>query len=193
MPHRLFPLALVALLAAAPVPSRADELTTVRAKIGAAMLAAKSFVVTTKASTGYTVIMTFVAPDRYHSALTYSGGNLDIVLVGPIAYVSDDGRRTYRKSDAPAEVLASRDRLRDVPVDQLLPDKTVAGKTWGRFAATSSGPQKDQLLTCSFDKTTYRLNDCTNEGLSLTFSRYDDPTNAVTIPANVTPPAPAGH
>ena len=54
------------------------------------MAAAKSFVVTTTASTGLSVTMTFVAPDRYHSALAYSG-TTDVVLVGPVAYISDDG------------------------------------------------------------------------------------------------------
>ena len=39
------------------------------------------------------------------------------------------------------------------------------------------------MLTCTYDKTTYRINDCSNEGMTLTFSRYDDPANAVTLPA----------
>jgi hypothetical protein len=193
MPHRLFPLALVALLAAAPSPARADELATVRAKIAASMRAPKSFVMTMKGPSTVTVT-TYVAPDRYHSVLTYKGGTLDVVLVGANAYLSDDGRRTYRRTDAPGEVLQAKERLSSVPVDQLLPDRIIDGKTWGRFAALSPGPQKEQLLTCSFDKTTYRINDCTdNEGLSLTVSRYDDPTNVVTVPANVTTPAPAAH
>ena len=184
MSRRLVPLALLALLAAAPAAARADDLTTVRTKVGAAMTAAKSFVVTTTAATGFTVTMTFVAPDRYHSSLAYNG-KTDVVLVGPIAYVSSDGR-TYRKTDAPPEVIAAQAQLRDVPVDNVLPDKTAGGKTWGQFTTTSAGPQKDQHLICTYDKKTYRIAECANEGLTLAFSRYDDPANVVTVPSNVT-------
>jgi hypothetical protein len=182
-------LALVALLLGSAAPARADDLATVRTKVQSAMQSTKSFVVATTATTGFTVTMTFVAPDRYHSVLNYSGTSRDVVLVGPIAYVSSDGQ-VYRKVDAPPEVIAAQAQLRNVPVDQVLPDRTAGGKTYGAFATTSAGPQKDQHLTCSYDKKTYRVAECSNEGLSLTFSRYDDPANTVTIPTNVTTPAP---
>ncbi len=192
MRFRLIPLALAAVLAAS-VPARADDLATVRTKIASAMQSAKSFVVTTTATTGFKVTMTFVAPDRFHSAVAYSGASPDIVLIGPVAYVSGDAGQPYRKTDAPPEVIAAQSHLRDVPVDQVLPDKTAGGKTWGRFSTTSPGPQKDQHLICTYDKTTYRINDCSNEGLTLTFTRYDDPANAVTIPTNLATPAPGAH
>jgi hypothetical protein len=183
MDRRLIPLALLALLAAAPAAARADDLAAVRSRVGAAMASAKSFVVTTTAATGFSVTMTFVAPDRYHSTLAYNG-TTDVVLVGPVAYISSDGR-SYRKTDAPPEVIAAQAQLRDVPVDSVLPDKTAGGKTWGQFATTSAGPQKDQHVVCSYDKKTYRIAECANEGLTLTFSRYDDPANVVTVPTNV--------
>ncbi|HTD34493.1 MAG TPA: hypothetical protein VK665_12570, partial [Candidatus Elarobacter sp.] len=182
MKHRVIPLALLALLAAPPLAARADDAAAVRGKIAAAMQAAKSYVITTTASTGFTVTTTFVAPDRFHSSLAYGGTTRDVVLVGPVAYVSDGGR-AYQKMDAPPAVIAAQSQLRAVPVDQVLSDKTVAGKTWGRFTTTAAGPEKDQRLTCTFDKATYRINDCSNEGMTLTFSRYDDPQNVVTIPA----------
>jgi len=186
MPARLVPLALLALLAAAPAAARAaDDPAVVRARVGAAMTSAKSFVVTTTATTGFSVTMTFVAPDRYHSTLAYNG-TTDVVLVGPFAYVSNDGR-AYRKTDAPPAVVAAEAQMREIPVDHILPDKTAGGKTWGQFTTTSAGLQKDQHLTCTYDKKTYRINECSNEGLSLAFSRYDDPANVVTIPANVVP------
>jgi len=186
--RRLASLALLALLAAGPVAARADDLASLRVKVQNAMHAAKSFVVTTTASTGFNVTMTFAAPDRYHSTLAYNGQNRDVVLVGPVAYVSDGA--AYRKVDAPPEVVAAQGQLRDVPVDQVLPDKTASGRTWGQFATTSAGPQKDQHLVCTYDKKTYRINDCSNEGLTLIFSRYDDPANIVTIPGNLATPAP---
>ena len=190
MRFRLVPLALVALLAAVRAPARADDLATVRARVASAMQAAKSFVVTTTASTGYKIRMTFVAPDRFHSALAYNGTAPDVVLVGPVAYVSGDAGQPYRKTEAPPEVIAAQTHLRDVPVEQVLPDKIAGGKTWGQFSTTSAGPQKDQRLTCTYDKKTYRISDCSNEGLTLTFSHYDDPANAVTIPTNLATPAP---
>ena len=187
MRFRLVLLALVAVLAMS-VPARADDLATVRTKVAGAMQSTKSFVVTTTAATGFSVTMTFVAPDRYHSSLAYNGANRDVVLVGPVAYVSADGGQ-YRKTDAPPEVIAAQAHFREVPVDQVLPDRTAGGKTWGQFSTTSAGPQKDQRLTCTYDKKTYRINDCSNEGLTLTFSRYDDPANAVSIPTNLATPA----
>ncbi|MDB5027591.1 MAG: hypothetical protein JWO66_1280 [Candidatus Eremiobacteraeota bacterium] len=189
MAARRFSLALLALLAA-PAVARADDLSTVRAKVAGAMQSAKSFVVTTTASTGFSVTLTFVAPDRYHSALIFNGVNRDVVLVGPVAYISDDGK-TYRRTDAPPEVIAAQSQLREVPVDQVLPDKTAGGKPWGQFSTTSAGPQKDQRLTFTYDKRTYRINDCLNEGFTVTFSRYDDPANIVLVPTNVIAPAPA--
>ena len=182
MKHPVIPLALLALLAASPAAARADDAATVRGKITAAMQAARSYVITTTASTGFSVTTTFVAPDRFHSSLAYGGTSRDVVLVGTVAYVSDDGR-SYQKMDAPPAVIAAQSQLRSVPVDQVLPDKAAGGRTWGRFVTTSAGPQKDQRLTCTYDKTTFRVNDCSNEGMTLTFSRYDDPQNVVTIPA----------
>lgn len=185
MDRRITTLALAALLAAAPAAARADDLATVRSKVGAAMSTAKSFVVTTTAATGFSVTMTFVAPDRYHSSLSYNGVARDVVLAGPVAYVSDG--TAYRKTDAPPEVIAAQAQLRNVPVDAVLPDATAGGKTLGRFATTSAGPEKDQRLTCTYDKKTYRIAGCSNEGFTLVFSRYDDPANVVAIPANVAP------
>jgi hypothetical protein len=186
MERRLFPLALLALLAATSAGARADDASAVGARVTAAMESAKSFVVTTTASTGFSVTMTFVAPDRYHSALAYNGLNRDVVLVGSSAYVSEGGG-VYRKTDAPAEVVAAGRQLREIPVERVLPDRTAGGTTWGRFATTSSGGQKVQHLICSYDKKTYRVAECSNEGLTLMFSRYDDPANAVSVPANVLP------
>ncbi len=178
--------ALLALLAALPVAARADELTDVRERVQAAMQWARSYVVTTTSMTGFTVTMTYVAPDRYHSALAYGGAMRDVVLIGPVAYLSDDGGKTYRKTSAPPEVLQAQAQLHDVPVERLVPDRLIGGRVWGRFTTVASGPQKDQYLTCDYDKRTYRINDCSNGGMTLTFSRYDDPSNAVTVPANVT-------
>ena len=145
------------------------------------MGSAKSFVITTTAATGFSVTMTFAAPDRYHSTLSYNGTNRDVVLIGPVAYVSDDGK-TYRKTDAPPAVVAAESQMRNVPVDALLPDVTAGGKAWGRFTTTSAGPQKDQHLICTYDKRSYRIGECSNEGFTLTFSRYDDPANVVSAP-----------
>jgi|GEM_PF-3421306 hypothetical protein len=192
MERRLASLALLALLAAGSAAARADDRATVRSKVSAAMRAAKSYMVTTTASTGFSVTTTFAAPDRYHSTLTYSGQVRDVVLIGPVAYISDGA--AYRRTDAPPEVVEAQTQLREIPVDSVLPDKTASGRTWGQFTTTSAGPQKDQHLTCTYDKKTYRINDCSNEGLTLTFSHYDDPANVVTIPANLATSAPgAAH
>jgi hypothetical protein len=188
MIRRLAPLALAALLAAAVAPARADDdAATVRAKIATAMTAAKSFVVTTSAATGMTGSMTFVAPNLYHSAIVFDRVRRDVVLAGSIAYISDNDGQTYHKVTAPPELIAAQAELRAMPVDRLLPDKVTAQKTWGQFAISSGGPQKDQQLTCTYDKTTYRIGQCSNPGLMMSFTRYDDPSNIVTVPTNVVP------
>jgi hypothetical protein len=190
MIRRSASLALAALLAATAVPARADDaadaaVATVRSKIAAAMTSAKSFVVTTSAATGMTGSMTFVAPNLYHSAIVFDRVRRDVVLVGSTAYISDNDGQTYRKVDAPPELIAAQAELRAMPVDRLLPDKTDGGKTWGQFSISSGGPQKDQQLTCTYDKTTYRIGRCSNPGLMMSFTRYDEPSNVVMVPTNV--------
>ena len=185
MRHRLAPLvpaglAACALLAAA-LPARADDLATVNAKVAGAMHAAKSFVLTTTTS-GFTGTMTFVAPDRYHTSLAYGGTTYEVVVIGRDGYVSANGS-AYRKVDTPPQFLQTQVQLRDVPVDAVLPDTTVDGTAYGRFATTSAGPQHDQHLTCTYDKKTYRIARCANDALTIGFGKYDDPANAVAVPA----------
>lgn len=186
MIRRRVSLALVSLLAATIAPARADDAAdTVRAKIAAAMSAAKSFVVTTSAATGMTGSMTFVAPNLYHSAVVYNRARRDVILVGSTGYLSEDDGQTYRKFEPPAEMVSAQAELRAIPVDHLLPDKTVGGKVWGQFTTSSGGPQKDQQLICTYDKTTFRVGQCSNPGLVMSFSRYDDPGNVVDVPTLV--------
>lgn len=173
-------LAGAAQLAAAAAPAAADDLATVNAKVGAAMHAAKSFVLTT-ATGGFSGAMTYVAPDRYRTSLAYNGTTYDVVVIGKDGYVSANGS-PYRKVDAPPEFLQTQVQLRDVPVDAVLPDTTVNGTVYGQFATTSAGPQHDQHLTCTYDKKTYRIARCANESLTIGFAKYDDPANAVAAP-----------
>ncbi len=180
--RRRLPLALAALLAATAVPAQADDVDTVRARVAAAMTAAKSFIVTTSAATGMTGSMTFVAPNLYHSAVVYNRTRRDVILVGSTGYVSEDDGQTYHKFEPPAEMVAGQAELRAIPVERLLPDKTAGGKTWGQFTTSSGGPEKDQQLTCTYDKTSFRIGQCSNPGLMMSFSRYDDPSNVVIVP-----------
>ncbi len=186
-------LALAALLAGAAqlagmaLPAAADDLATVNAKVGTAMHAAKSFVLTTTTG-GFSGAMTYVAPDRYRTSLAYNGTTYEVVVIGKEGYVSANGS-AYRKVDAPPEFLQTQVQLRDVPVDAMLPDTTVGGTVYGQFATTSAGPQHDQRLTCTYDKKTYRIARCANESLTIGFSKYDDPANAVAVPPAAVPPA----
>ncbi len=187
MRPRLAPLASAALLVGTALligtarPAAADDLATLNAKVGAAMHAAKSFVLTTTAG-GFNGTMTFVAPDRYRTALAYNGTSYDVIVIGKDGYVSANGS-AFRKVDAPPEFLQTQVQLREVPVDAVLPDTTVNGTTYGQFSTTSAGPQHDQRLTCSYDKRTYRIARCANDALTIGFTKYDDPANAVAPPA----------
>ena len=190
MRHRLAVLTAAALLPAlCAAASAQDNLATVRTKVPAAMQAAKSFVATATSPNGFNVTTTYVAPDRYHSVLNYNGSAYDVVLVGPTAYLSANGN-PYTAMQAPPQVMAVQQELHNMPVDSVDPDTTVGGLTYGQFETTQAGPQHDQHLTCSYDKTTFRIVRCTGTALTLAFSRYDDPSNAVTVPSNVSvPPA----
>jgi hypothetical protein len=184
-------LALIALLAGAAQlagaasPAAADDLAAVNAKVGTAMHAAKSFVLTTTTGS-FNGAMTFVAPDRYRTSLAYNGTTYEVVVIGKEGYVSANGS-PYRKADAPPEFLQTQVQLRDVPVDAVLPDTTVNGTVYGQFATTSAGPQHDQRLTCTYDKKTYRIARCANESLTIAFTKYDDPANAVAVPPGAAP------
>ena len=180
-PSLVLPLSL-ALLAGAAMPAAAQHLAAARAKVGTAMRAARSFGATTTTPNGVNGTVTFVAPDRYHSAFTASGFSYDVTIAGTTAYVGVNGSAPQRVQ-APPAFLTTQTQLRDVPVDALLPDVTVGGVTYGRFQTNTAGPQHDQRLTCTYDKSTYRLQRCENPSLSVVFSRYDDPSNAVAVPA----------
>ncbi len=191
MRHRRALLALVGLVAgmvplAGTLPARADNLAAVRVKIAAAMRGAKSFVLTTTTS-GFDGAMTYVAPDRYHTSLSYGGKSYEVIVIGKEGYVSADGS-PFRKVDAPPEFLQTQVQLRDVPVDAMLPDTTQNGTTYGQFATTSAGPQHDQRLTCTYDKKTYRIARCANDALTIGFGKYDDPANAVSAPGRIAAP-----
>ena len=166
----------------------ADDLATVRAKVPAAMQAAKSFVATAALQSGYTVTTTFVAPDRSHSAAVFNGASYDVVMIGPTSYLSTNGN-PYTVVPTPLQVLAVLQQLRGIPVDALDPDVTAGGVLYGQFETTQAGPQRDQHLTCSYDKATYRIARCTGTALSVSISRYDDPANVVTVPSNLAKPA----
>jgi hypothetical protein len=185
----LVSLAAVALLAGAVKPAgAADDASTVRSRVSAAMQAAKSFVFTVTSNGGLDGTTTYVAPDRYHSALTFGGNTYDVVIVGSRAYVNAN-REGYQQLSAPPQFLETTVQLRNVPVDAILPDTTVNGTTYGQFATSSAGPQHDQHLTCTYDKATYRIARCASPTLTIAFDRYDDPANVVTVPAVA--PAPA--
>ena len=129
-----------------------------------ALLAALVVVLIAAAGAAYAL----VRADALRTAQT-DDGSLTVATTG-------DVRQYLNDSNAQAQLL-------DVAVDRLLPDITAGGATWGSFVTTAAGPQKDQRLTCVYDKATYRVGVCKNDGLTMSFSRYDDPTNVVTVPA----------
>ncbi|MBV9438449.1 MAG: hypothetical protein JOZ24_00505 [Candidatus Eremiobacteraeota bacterium] len=175
---------LLAAVLFAPIarPAAADE-ADVRGRIAGAMRAARSFVVTTTASTGFTVMTTVVAPDRLDATLTYQGATQEYIVIGSTSYVGVGG--AYRRAQTPPEIVAAQSHLRDIPIDRFLPDGKIGTKTWGRFETTVIGPQKEQHLTCTYDKVTFRIGRCQNEGLQISFARYDDPLNHVDAPSHL--------
>lgn len=177
---------MLALLAAMALPASADDAAGLRARVSAAMQSTHSFLLATTMTSGLAGTMTYVAPDRYHTVVAYGGSNYDVVIIGQSAYVSTNGG-AYSPMPVPSGFVETQMQLRNVPVESLLPDTTVAGVTYGQFATTSAGPQHDQHLSCTYDKTTYRVVRCANPSVTVSFSHYDDPTNVVVVPPPPTP------
>lgn len=160
----------------------ADDLPALRAKVPAAMQAAKSFAAAASSPSGFTVNTIYVAPDRFHSVLHFNGATYDVVLLGRSAFLSSNGK-PYTSVPTPPAVLEVQQQLIAMPIDAVAADTVVDGVSYGQFETTQAGPGRDQHLTCAYDKQTYRLVRCAGTSLSVTFSRYDDPANVVTAPA----------
>lgn len=150
--------------------------------------------------TGETVV---VLPNLQYSVMSTDDGTSETLFNGSVVYRRDSGNAwsAYRSS-GPSLDPATNLLLRRNPGVKLLPDRLEAGVAVGSFlfpsTPTPPGPFLASSIRCTYDKTTFLLKACSmtmpDMGmlLVLTYTKWNDPANVVTIPHDLpsTPPGP---
>jgi len=190
-------------------PARADDAgTALLKKINAAQSAKTSFVTTTTAAaSGLTSVATFVrtapkAPgDRFAGVAAkietaMASMTIDTYIVDSTLYLSMNGGPWQKKSLSSDQFRAYTTSLIDgfkdnPPVATLQPDRVDGGVTYGdvrivttmpSMLASMPGP-KTIAVECMYDKTTYLMHECDTDQFSIAYSKFNDPANAVVLPA----------
>lgn len=173
--------ALLALFTAAP--AFASDASQLQMKVRAALRSAKSFVATATinssvaAPNGGTVVYTIVAPNRFRQTVTGLPGGDDTIIIGNKVYGNSGGGWDVQTwSDH--LVNSFEGDLLDVTILSVGPESTATNGTF--VMADSHGEKKTDTLQCTYDIATSRPRTCIAGYVTLSFSRYDDPT--VTIP-----------
>jgi hypothetical protein len=187
--------------------ARADDIPAVTAKLCAAAAEISSFVMQAqmKGTTGVTMRVTYVRPARLKTEMTMGTMSVQSYIVDGTAYVHTPmGWQKTTLDDAKSAVASMNlaDLLKSTKVTYL-PDRredgllvgvmqvAVPSPLFGRPApaASNAGPAAPtpaatpQVTTCSFDRTTYRMRNCSNDFMTMTYSNYNDPANIVDLPA----------
>ncbi len=194
----------IAVLLGGSFPARADD-TATRQALKAASATIHSVVVELEMSPPGAALanmpksiymqMIMAAPDRAKMTLIAGSLRLETYQVDGIVYLHSQPGDSWRKVkyDAmhpPTQVL---DLVRAAKNEQIaiLPDSKEEGVTVGVVqisvqlpvpAGTASiGPPV--TLTCNYDKGTYHFRSCANAMMSMTFTKYNDPSNTFELPA----------
>jgi hypothetical protein len=182
--------------------ARADDLPAVTAKICSAAASVSSFVVLTSlaGTTGVSSRMTFVRPLRIKAVTTVGTMSTESYFVDGVVYVHSPMIGWQRMSVGEVKVTAASmniaNTLKSAKVSYL-PDRQEDGTLVGVFQveslpgvssmlpsappAVATGPAT-QTMTCTFDKSTYRLRTCVSSLMTMTYSNYNDPANLVELP-----------
>jgi hypothetical protein len=202
-------LAITVCFAGAAGPARADDAAAVKAKLDAAMAAVHSMVVDMEMSVpgaampgaprSINMLITVIQPDRAKMIMLAGPLEIDSYQIDGMVYVHLQPGDSWRKvridpANAPAQVA---DLVRSAKGEKvaLLPDRREDGMTVGvvQFDVALPAPAGMAMvgppmqLTCSYDKTTYRMRGCANPTMSLTYAKFDDAANIIELP-----PAAAG-
>ena len=193
----------LAALLSGSVPACADDAASIKDRLRAASAAVHSVVIDMEMSPPMAavptmprtinLIVTVAAPGRAKVVAIAGPTQIETYQVDGMLYMhlqpGDSWRKSYNPTHPPAQVL---DVIRAAKNERItvLPDSEEEGVTVGQVqievqlpapAATASvGPPV--TLTCSYDKLTYRMRSCANATMSMTFTKYDDPSNTVDLP-----------
>jgi hypothetical protein len=164
-------------------------------------------------TTGVKGSLTFVRPMKIKSVLSIGGQSIESYLIDGVAYVRGGTGWQKTKIDpgqSPQLSVNLADSLKPANVT-LMPDRQENGMSVGVFAVdtpqpaaggpTTPAPAAPMHTVCTYDKGSYRLKTCTNSYMKMTYTRYDDPENIVSLPPEAAnpglphpskaPPAPA--
>jgi hypothetical protein len=171
----------LAVALASPIAADASSTASLQAGVRAALRAAKSFVVHAKinpyvhAPLGATFDWTVVAPNRYHQVSHGDPtGDDDTIIIGHEVYGHKHGSWDVQTWD---------DNLVNGFEDEVFGVTIVSGGNGTYVAKAPLGPQ-DSTMTCTYDEKTLRPLQCRNDLITLTYSRYDDPSVTIPTPAH---------
>ncbi len=188
------------LLATSGRLSAADDPAAIQAKMKAAQGAVHSFrmQISGPGMTGVATI--FNSPKRMHMQMASGPLTIEMYVSDGYAY-QNIGKSGWKKQQLPAgSALVDIQRAFDgSTVFAVAPDVTDGGVTYGAISMQLSAvsvpgaPSTPPLtITCSYDKQSYLMHACTSPYATETFSGYDDPANAVSIPPELATAVDAG-
>ncbi len=207
-------LAAAAAFGISSAPARADDAAALAALFSAAADQVTSFVVEMRVNgtTGVGGSTTFVRPMRMKSEFAVGEIVVQTFLVDGVLYVHSpvagwqkaplDGTRLAQQSPNVADKLKQAkitplsDRVENgitVGVVRMeLPIPMLGSGLPGAKAPGTVAPNADPAgqLLCTYDKATYRMRECSSAALTLTYTRYNDPANAVVLPPEAKAAAP---
>ena len=179
------------LVAAGTVPAVADDDAGLRAKVNAAMAGVRAMQIRFTAGNGATGIAAVLPhPERMKVQFSMGPASLEVYEVDGFMYRSVNGGPWSKSRLGSGANLFAFTRSFDVRATvKAGPDDTEDGVRYGTFTvdepsvfAEGAGPGA-ATIDCSYDKATYRLHRCANNGVTMTYGDYDDPKLTVELPA----------
>lgn len=183
---------LTAGLVVTAVPGLADDQILIPARLRTAVNGVSSFVVELRLTNvrGVGANYTFVMPNSAKGELRFGQTSVESYAIDGMVYVHvpDGGwqKTKFDGSAAPVNYL----KIIESPDITLLPDRRVKRITVGVFAARALLPETlapsahlvSQPIVCAYDKASYLIQTCTTASVTMTFGKYNDPGNVVTLP-----------
>jgi hypothetical protein len=183
------------LLSSVAKPVGADDAGATKAHLRAAAQSVTSGVIDLEMTIPFPIAVTMTYVGGRTKAVTAANGmRMETYTVDGVLYMHTVPGDSWRKMafDPQFPTAQTLDVLRSAKDASIsvLPDRQEDGVPVGVIqlevplptpAGTAAvGPPAQ--LTCSYDKTTFHLRACANAQMSMTFSRYNDPSNAVVLP-----------
>lgn len=173
---------LVALLLPSAAGAAAGGDPALRSKIYGAFAHVKSYKLIVLGSVRSLGV--YVAPNKYQMTTMFEGKPIKTIIIGRNYWTYSNGH--WQKSGTASNNLDVdiAGLLRNAKADPKaafvpMADQTQDGKRVGTFAYTFKNGTEEM---CNFDKSTYHVTRCKADELTLLYSGYNDPTNAVAEP-----------